>query len=80
MGEGWDPLKESLCEYVQRSRIEEQMRDTYDDRVERRIEQGRALCLWWSRPPKEAPVVVTLVLDGQLDLWPTTVHDESEVA
>lgn len=70
-GDGWDPLKESLCSYCQRSRIEEQMADTYDDKVERRIEQSKAFGFYWHERPEEDPNQLVLVL---------TVHDEAQAA
>jgi hypothetical protein len=44
--EVWNPKRETLCEFVQRRRNVEQM-DAYDDQVERRIEQGKALGFHW---------------------------------
>lgn len=78
---GWDPLKESLCEYVQRQRIEEHMGDGYDDLKERKMEQRKALCLWWARSPKARPATLApRVFMLQLALWPVTVHDENQAA
>lgn len=67
---GWDPLRESLCSYVHRLRTEEQM-DDYDDQAERRLEQGRALGLYWAREAPADPNQLTLGL---------TVHDETAAA
>ena len=44
--EGWDPRRETLCEYVQRTRHEEQMTD-YDDHSERRLERSKAQGYRW---------------------------------
>jgi len=38
--EGWDPRRETLCDYVQRTRHEEQMAG-YNDHAERRLERDR---------------------------------------
>jgi hypothetical protein len=46
MGEGWDPRRETLCEYVHRTRNAEQMA-AYDDQVERKLEQRKALGYRW---------------------------------
>lgn len=77
MGEGWDPLRESLCEYVARQRIEQQMTDSYDDKLEARLEQRKALCLWWARPRLAPPAPVRVQI-SQLTLWPATVHDTDD--
>jgi hypothetical protein len=44
--EAWNPKRETLCEFVNRKRIDEQMA-SYNDKTERKIAQKAALGLRW---------------------------------
>jgi hypothetical protein len=44
--EVWNPRRETLCEFVNRKRIDEQMA-SYDDKTERKIAQRAALGFRW---------------------------------
>jgi hypothetical protein len=48
--EGWNPRRETLCEYVSRKRNAEQM-EAYDDQAERRFEESRAHGFYWHKRP-----------------------------